>query len=81
MKELFLIATGAVIGGAVGLFWGVVDHQTAWQEGRESILNSTVTVGGDDTPCSVTIPLSVLAEMVNVGVMDWHRACKGESHE
>ncbi len=77
MKEIGYITTGIVLGIFVGWFAAAIDHQDAWREGREDVLNSTVTVGVEDAPCAASIPLSVLAEMVNAGVMDWHRACKG----
>ena len=77
MKEIGYITVGIVLGLFVGWFAAVIDYQEAWQEGRKDVLNSTVTVGGEDTPCAASIPLSVLAEMVNAGVMDWHRVCEG----
>ena len=57
----------------------IFDTQAAYTEGRNSVLNSTVTVGGHDTPdnrCAVEIPLSALADMVNAGVIRWHEICE-----
>jgi hypothetical protein len=49
--------------------------QKGYTKGRESVLNSNVHLGGGNSPCSLLIPVSVLVEMVNTGVLDWHQAC------
>ena len=71
------------VGMALGVFFtftsDLAEHQRGYAEGRTSVLNSTVNVGPPTSPCSVKIPLSVLAEMVSVGVMDWYAVCEKDT--
>jgi hypothetical protein len=70
---------GVVLGAGLGALSVGMDQlivaQDAYIDGRNSVLNSAVRVGPPASPCSVNVPLSVLAEMVSIGVTDWPSAC------
>ena len=69
-------------GLVVGAFPPLIKANSYYQKGRESVLSYEVVVGGDPiAPCAVKIPLSVLAEMVNSGVMLWHERCEQEASQ
>ena len=67
------------VGFGVGVYASYIDRlvhvQNGFTDGRQSVLNSAVTVGDKTSKCAVEIRLSVLADMVDVGVMDWHELC------
>lgn len=50
-------------------------HQSGYAEGVRATLDKMVQVGGDGTPCAIEIPLGVLADVVRIGVLDWHQEC------
>ena len=69
-------ALGFVVGGMLTQSLMVVDTQISYTEGRNSVLNETVTLSGKvSTPCDLEIPVVVLAEMVEAGVLRWHEFC------
>jgi len=75
-KYIFLVITGFVIGAGTIVFErGVV---------RQSVLGEVVTLHGPE-PCTITIPVSALVELVTTGMLDWHTACmdtlKGQNSE
>lgn len=70
-----LFISGLVVGVLLSYTHDLMDQQKGYEEGRESVLSSTVSVGEEDSPCQIEIPLSVLAEMVSVGVLEWQAAC------
>lgn len=70
-----VFVVGMFAGGLIGYSMTAVDAQGAYQEGRQSVLDRVVTVGDASSPCTLKIPLSVLADMVNSGVMLWHERC------
>lgn len=67
------------LGTLFGIFISWADElgsvQKGYTMGRESVLNSVVVVGDEDSPCAVKITLSALEAMVNTGILDWHKAC------
>lgn len=71
---------GIFVGGVLMHSVEIIRVEDVYQEGRQSVLERKVTVGGDTTGvCAVEIPLGVLADMVNSGVMTWHDHCKKET--
>jgi len=74
-KYIFLVITGFVIGAGTIVFErGSV---------RQGVLGE-VTLQGPE-PCTITIPVSALVELVETGMLDWHTACmdtlKGQNSE
>lgn len=68
---------GFFLGGSIMYVADFIDSQQSYTEGRLSILNTMVKIGEDSgSPCDIEIPVRVLTEMVNAGVMKWHEACK-----
>ena len=74
---------GLVFAFAVGAFFGAISAgmdrlmsaQEGYTQGRESVLSRVVTIGAPASPCRLDIPLSVLAEMVSMGAVEWHDRC------
>jgi hypothetical protein len=68
------------LGVGFGFLFTVVDYtvalQDAYLDGRNSALSTVATVGPPAGPCTIEIPLSVLADMVSMGVIDWHARCE-----
>ena len=51
--------------------------QKSYTEGRESVLSSVVYIKGEvEGRCAIELPLKALAEMVNIGVIEWHNLCE-----
>ena len=79
---LTAVLFGALLGA--GAFWlfELSNDFDAYQTGAQSVLERRVTVGGDPvSPCAIEIPLHVLVDMVNSGVMLWHEHCKETPHD
>lgn len=77
IHTLAIAFVGALTGGLAVYSAQLISVQDAYQEGRQSVLQRVVTVGGDPvSPCAIEIPLHVLADMVNSGVMLWHERCE-----
>lgn len=51
--------------------------QKSFTEGRESVLSSIVYIKGEaEGHCAISLPLTALVEMVNIGVIEWHALCE-----
>jgi hypothetical protein len=76
LELLFAFVVGVFLG--VIMTWGdrVMDGQRGYTQGRESVLSRVVTIGEPASPCRLDIPLSVLAEMVSMGAVQWHERCE-----
>jgi hypothetical protein len=80
-EVLFGIFVGSVLTGISIGTSKVLVEQKGYIEGRNSVLNRLVSVGDENSPCSVQVPLPVLAEMVDAGLMRWHEVCvKGKDY-
>ena len=74
------------VGFGVGVYASYIDRlvhvQNGFTDGRQSVLNSTVIVGDKPSNCAVEIRLSTLADMVNIGIIDWYKLCtEGQPNE
>jgi hypothetical protein len=72
---IFAFAFGAFFGALFAVMAQLTSAQEGYTQGRESVLSRVVTIGEPASPCRLDIPLSVLAEMVSMGAVDWHERC------
>ena len=72
---LAILAIAFTSGFFAGLAFNFADVSVSnFDKGRNSALQASVDIRTD--LCGhVTIPLEVLASMVNAGIMDWQKAC------
>jgi hypothetical protein len=78
-ESLLCLVVSFVVGLVVALLGGALNnlavHQSGYAEGVRATLAKTVKVGGEGGPCAVEIPIGALADMVRIGVLDWHQEC------
>ena len=78
MKGLLKFVIGLVLGAimaAYGMgFTRMVVYQEGYQEGRANTLTQVVTLGGPK-PCNISISIGFIAEMVEAGILEWHKTC------
>lgn len=78
ITPVFTCTLGIFVGASAS--W-LEQSQSAYTEGRQSVLNRMVTVGDATGPCSLQIPLKALEDMVNAGVLMWAEACEDQTND
>lgn len=78
MKGLVEGIFGFVLGAITMLFLlgfsRMVIYEDGYQKGRVATLNKVVTLSGPE-PCNIGISIGSLVEMIDAGILEWHKAC------
>lgn len=74
VEGIFGFLLGAIIMISLLSFSRMVIYQDGYREGRVATLNKVVTLSGPE-PCNISINIGSLVEMIDAGILEWHKAC------